>query len=53
MPTGAHTMAYSTLVGHRDIQSAVGAILDTHHLISALHWQHCSSQGSAKYSPEK
>ena len=27
-----------TLVGHRDIQSAVGVILGPHHLISALHW---------------
>ena len=34
MSIGAHTMATSTLVGHRDNQSAVGAILCPYHLIS-------------------
>ena len=31
-----HTMTYVTLIGHRDIQSAVGAILSTHHLATHL-----------------
>ena len=54
--TPAHTMAHATLVGHRDIQSAMGAILGSHHLISALHWCYCSSCDfgeSAKSPPEK
>ena len=45
-----------TLVGHREDQSAVGVILGPYHIISALHWCHCSScnfVGSAKYSPQK
>ena len=37
MPIGTHTMIHTTLVSHRDVQSAVGAILGSHHLISALH----------------
>ena len=36
-PTGTHTMAHTTLVGHKDVQSAVGEILGPHHLISILH----------------
>ena len=43
MLIGAHTMTCATLVGHSDVQSAVGAILGPHHLISTLHWCHCSS----------
>ena len=39
----SHTMAHATLVGHRDVQSAVGTILGLHRLISALHWSHCSN----------
>ena len=49
-------MARATLVGHRDVQSAVGAILGPHYLINALHWYHCSShdfEGSAKSPLEK
>ena len=37
MPLGTHTMVHATLVGYRDVQSAVGAIL-----FNALHWYHCS-----------
>ena len=33
-PLGAHTMAYATLVGHRDVLSAVGAILGPYHVIT-------------------
>ena len=33
-------MACVTLVGKRDIQSAVRKILGPHHIISALHWCH-------------
>ena len=29
MPIGGHTMAHATLVGHRGVQFAVGAILGT------------------------
>ena len=43
IPIGTHTMAQATLVGYRDIQSAVGATLSPHHLISAVHWYHSSS----------
>ena len=43
MPIGAHTLAYVTLVGQRDFQSEVGVTLGPHHLISSLHWCHCSS----------
>ena len=32
-----------TITGHRDVQSAVRAILGSHCLIGALHWYHCSS----------
>ena len=32
-----HTMAHITLIGHRDVQSAVGTILCPYHLIGALH----------------
>ena len=56
MPVGVHTMTHAILVGHRDVQSAVGAILDPHHLISALHWCHYFSRdfgGSAKCPPGK
>ena len=56
VPVGVHTMAHTILVGHRDVQSAVGAILDPHHLISALHWCHYSSRdfgGPAKCPPGK
>ena len=35
-PIGIHTMAHAILIGHRDVQSAVGAILGPHHL-STLH----------------
>ena len=38
MPIGTYVMAHTILISHRDIQSAVGAILDSHHLISTLHW---------------
>ena len=31
-------LAHATLVGHRDVQSAVEAILGFHHLITTLHW---------------
>ena len=50
---GTHTMAHATLVGHRDVQSAVGAILGPYHLISALHLCSHDFQGSAKCLPEK
>ena len=56
MPIGFQTMAYATLVGHRDVQLAAGAILGTHHLISALHWCHHSNQDFrrlAKYVPTR
>ena len=49
-------MAHATLVGHRDVQSAVGAILGPHHQITTLHWCHCSSHDFgdvAKCPPEK
>ena len=37
MPIDAHTMGHTTLIGHRDVQSAVGAILvGLHHLINTL-----------------
>ena len=36
-PISTHTMTHATLVGHRDVQSVVGAILGPHNLISALH----------------
>ena len=52
----AYIMAYATLVGHRDVQSAVGAILGPYHLISTLHWCHyssCDFGGLAKCLPEK
>ena len=35
MPIGTYAMAHATLVGHRDVQSTMGAILG---LISILHW---------------
>ena len=56
MPIGAHTMAHATSVGDIDIQSVVGTTLGPHHLISALHWCHCSSHdfgGLEKCPPEK
>ena len=31
-PIGIHTMAHATLVEHRDVQSAVGAISGSNHL---------------------
>ena len=49
-----HTMAQATLIGHRDVQSAVGAILSPHCLIGAYYPCHDFSYdfgGSAKYSP--
>ena len=36
-PISTQTMTHATLVGHRDVQSVVGAILGPHNLISALH----------------
>ena len=45
MPISAHTMAHATFLGHRDIQLTVEAILGPHHLISILHWYHCSNHG--------
>ena len=33
----SRTMAYATLIGHRDIQLAVGEILGLHYLIGTLH----------------
>ena len=55
MLIGAHTMAHVTLVGHRDDQSAVGAILGPYHLINALYWCHCSGhdQRVRKCPPQK
>ena len=37
MPIGAYTVAYATLVGYVDVQSAVEAISGPSHLVSALH----------------
>ena len=34
--TGNHTMAHATVVGYRDVQSAMEAILGPHHLIRNL-----------------
>ena len=45
-PIDAHTMAYATLLGYKDVQSAVETILDPYYLISALHWCHCYSRDS-------
>ena len=42
-PVVTHTMAYATLVGHSDVQSAVRAILYLLFLTSALHWHYCFS----------
>ena len=44
-PVGTHIMAHATynLVNHTVVQSAVGAILGLHHLISTLHCCHCVS----------
>ena len=56
MLMGTHTMVHATLVGHREAQLALGAILVCHHLINALHWCHCSShvlQGLVKWPLEK
>ena len=44
------------IVGHRDVQSAVRAILSPHHIISVLHWCYFSSHdfgGLAKCPLEK
>ena len=38
-----HTKACGTLIGHRDLQSAVGIVLGPHCQIGNLHWCHCSS----------
>ena len=46
-------MAHVTLIGNRDIQSAVGAILGPHHLISGLHWSYYSSHGIVKLPTRK
>ena len=43
MPIADQILAYVTLVGHRDVQSAVVAIMGPYHLNSTLHWCHCSS----------
>ena len=49
-------MAHATLIGHKDVQSAVGAILGPDFLIGSLHWCYRSSHdfgGSVKCPPEK
>ena len=43
-----HKMAYSTLIGHRDVHSEVGEVIGSHHLISALHCSTHEFGGSAK-----
>ena len=40
MLTGSYTMAQATWVGHRDIQSALGAMLGPYYPISTLNWCH-------------
>ena len=41
IPIDAHTMMHDKLIGHRDVQSAVGAIFNPNHLIKALHCCYC------------
>ena len=55
MPIGAHIMVHATLVGHRDVQSAVGTILDPYHIISTFHSivPIVTFGGSEKCPPEK
>ena len=51
-----HTMAHATLIGHTDIQSAVGIVLGPHHQIGNLLWCHCSNRyfgGLEKCPPGK
>ena len=46
-------MAYTKLIGHRDIQLAMGTILDPYQPNNALHWHYFLSHnftGSAKCS---
>ena len=50
---GAHTLAHATLVGHRSVQSAVGAVLGPRYLISVLHCSSHDFEGSAKCPLEK
>ena len=50
-----HTTAHATLIGHRDVQSAIGAILGSHHPPDVHYWSHgssCDFGWSAKCPPE-
>ena len=37
IPISTHTIAHATLIGYKDVQLVVGAILGSHQLTSTLH----------------